>query len=347
MKKILLFLLSWLMMFSMIPNVYGDESLIDLSGASVTLDTTSYTYTGSEIEPVASVIVDEVELVENESYTIAYSDNINVGTATITINGMGDYTGTVTANFTITARSISDATITLSQTSYTYNGSERKPSVTSVVVDGITLSSSNYSVSYSSDLITPGTKTVTIAGSGNYTDSASTTYIVNKRTISSAKLAYTNVAYTGYSRKPKVIVKYGSTVISSSNYTVTYSNNKSVGKATVKITGSGSYYTGTITKTFYIVPKKPTISSCKSSAKKKITIKWKKATGSSGYQIAYRKYGSSTWKYKTVSSSTRSKTLTSLTSKKYYYVKVRGYKKISSSTTKYGRWSVTKKVKVK
>ena len=44
---------------------------------------------------------DDYLLQENEDYTITYSDNIKVGTATVMITGMGRYTGTVSASFTI------------------------------------------------------------------------------------------------------------------------------------------------------------------------------------------------------------------------------------------------------
>ncbi|MCI9094002.1 MAG: fibronectin type III domain-containing protein [Coprobacillus sp.] len=88
------------------------------------------------------------------------------------------------------------------------------------------------------------------------------------------------------------------------------------------------------------------MSSAKSSAKKKITVKYKKVTGASGYQIAYQKSGSKKWTYTTVSSKSASKTLTKLTSKKNYKVKVRAYKTVSGKKY-YGTYSATKTVKVK
>ena len=155
-----------------------------------------------------------------------------------------------------------------------------------------------------------------------------------------------NKSYTGKQIKPSITVKYsGKTLKKGTDYTVSYGKNKSTGKGTVKITGKGNY-TGSITKTFYIVPKKVTISSAKSSAKKKITVKYKKVTGASGYQIAYQKSGSKKWTYTTVSSKSASKTLTKLTSKKNYKVKVRAYKTVSGKKY-YGTYSATKTVKVK
>lgn len=91
-------------------------------------------------------------------------------------------------------------------------------------------------------------------------------------------------------------------------------------------------------------PKKVTLSSAKSSAKKKITVKYKKPTGASGYQIAYKKKGTSKWYYKYTTKT--SYTLSKLTSKKYYYVKVRAYK-TSGGKRYYGTYSTQKSVKVK
>ena len=135
--------------------------------------------------------------------------------------------------------------------------------------------------------------------------------------------------------------------LSSSYYSVSYSNNKKIGKATVTIKGKKGYYSGTvITKTFIIKPKKAAISSAKSSSKKKFKIKWKKVSGGVSYQIAYKRKGSSKWYYAKAGSSTYSKTISSLKSGKYYYVKVRAFKSVNG-TKYYGSWSKTKTVKVK
>ena len=59
-------------------------------------------YTGNEIEQTSlKVILDGVELTPGEDYEIYYSNNINVGTANITIQGIGNYTGTVERTFEI------------------------------------------------------------------------------------------------------------------------------------------------------------------------------------------------------------------------------------------------------
>lgn len=155
-----------------------------------------------------------------------------------------------------------------------------------------------------------------------------------------------NVAYSGKSIKPSVTVTVnGKTLKKNQDYTVTYSNNKKIGKATVKITGQGNY-TGSKSVTFYITPEKVKVKSVKSLTAKKATVKLEKAAGSvSGYQVVY----STNSKFKGAKSKTTAKTaltLASLSSKKTYYVKVRAYKKVSGKKI-YGEYSKTMRVKVK
>ena len=61
------------------------------------------TYTGAAIEPEVVVKDGNRVLVEGTDYTVAYANNVNAGTATITITGMGNYTGTLRITFTIRA----------------------------------------------------------------------------------------------------------------------------------------------------------------------------------------------------------------------------------------------------
>lgn len=81
-----------------------------ISSASVN-DISSATYTGSEIKPSVTVTLDNKILKEREDYTITYSNNISVGTAEITINGIGNYTGTKTITFKIVPNQISDISL--------------------------------------------------------------------------------------------------------------------------------------------------------------------------------------------------------------------------------------------
>lgn len=109
-----------------------------ISTDHVSLSKTSYIYDGTAKTPTVTVKDGNKTLVENMDYTVAYRDNVNVGTAKATVTGKDNYTGTVTKEFIITKASttkqevkeLSKCTITINQTSYTYDGKVKKPTVT-------------------------------------------------------------------------------------------------------------------------------------------------------------------------------------------------------------------------
>ena len=74
----------------------------DISGATVTLSSTSYTYDGTAKKPGVTVTLAGQRLAEGTDYTVSYANNVNAGTATVTVTGKGSYTGAATASFTIT-----------------------------------------------------------------------------------------------------------------------------------------------------------------------------------------------------------------------------------------------------
>ncbi len=164
--------------------------------------------------------------------------------------------------------------------------------------------------------------------------------------ISYAKvtLPKSSYAYTGSAITPAATVTYGGKkLVAGTDYTVTYSNNKAVGKATVTITGKGNY-TGTVKKTFKIVPASTTVKSLTNKAKG-ITIKWKKAKGAGGYIIYRSKNGGKYSRIKTISSGkTVSYTDKSATTNgaKYRY-KIISYKKVGKTIYK-SAYSKTKTI---
>ena len=199
-----------------------------------------------------------------------------------------------------------------------------------------------------------GTKEITdLASWGNIAKIAHTT----KQTVtkaSSIKLKATSLTYNGKVRTPKVIVKdrTGKTLVKNTDYTVSYAKGrKYVGKYAVKITFKGKY-SGTKTLYFTIKPKATSISSLKAGSKK-FTVKWKKqATQTTGYQVQYSA-SSKFSKAKTVTvgkNKTTSKSVSKLSAKKKYYVRVRTYKtvKVNGKNIKlYSGWSKAKSVTTK
>ena len=171
-----------------------------------------------------------------------------------------------------------------------------------------------------------------------------------KTSISKAKVTgIKDKAYTSKALKQSIKVKLGSKTLSSkTDYTITYKNNKNIGTATVTIKGKGKY-SGSIKKTFTIKPKTASVKTFKSPKKKQAKVTWAKDSKVTGYQIVYATNSKFTKGKKTVtvkSYKTTSKTITKLTSKKTYYVKVRSYKTVNGKKI-YGAYSKVKKVKIK
>lgn len=66
----------------------------------------SYTYTGKPINPYVDIIDGKKRLAEGVDYTISCKKNIGIGTALITITGIGNYTGVMEESFDIVPRDI-------------------------------------------------------------------------------------------------------------------------------------------------------------------------------------------------------------------------------------------------
>lgn len=82
-----------------------------------------------------------------------------------------------------------------------------------------------------------------------------------------------------------------------------------------------------------------------SKASGKLTVRWKKAAGASGYQIQYAASRSMRGS-RTVSASALTRTLSGLKKGSTYYVRIRAYKKVSGKTY-YSTWSSVKNAKVR
>lgn len=142
--------------------------------------------------------------------------------------------------------------------------------------------------------------------------------VLEKKTIykiASVKLKKTSYTYTGKTIKPSVVAKdsKGKTLKAGTDYTVSYKNNKTVGKATVTVTFKGNY-SGTKTLSFSILPKIKA-----SSAKTSVTVSWTKVPGAKTYKVAL--YNGKKL-VKSVTSTKTSAKFTSLSSGKSYTVKL-------------------------
>ena len=242
--------------------------------------------------------------------------------------------------------SISKASVTLSTSTYAYDGKAKKPGVT-VKLNGKTLKNgTDYTVSYSNNTKI-GIATVKITGKGNYTGSISKTFKIKNNFKKATISGISNKSYTGKNITQSITVKYnGKALKKGTDYTVSYSSNKNIGTATVKVAGKGSY-TGTITKTFKINPAKQEIQ--KLTAKSKaFFVDWAQKGSATGYEIQYATNSkfTSAKKVTITNNKTDTKTISKLSGKKKYYVRVRSYTTVKG-TKYYGAWSASKSVTTK
>ena len=149
----------------------------DISSCTVTLSDESLTYTGSSLRPTVTVKSGDKELTLNQDYYVSYRNNRDAGTASAILTGTGNYTGSVTKDFTIKPLDISRYSASLSQYSYTSDGTEKCPDVTVTYGDKTLAAGTDFTVSYK-DNVKEGTATVTITGAGNYTGIINTTFTI-------------------------------------------------------------------------------------------------------------------------------------------------------------------------
>lgn len=222
-----------------------------LDNCAASIPAATYTYNRSPIVPAVTITNGSIKLVEKTDYTLVYSNNVNVGAATISITAKGNYEGSKTLSFNIIPKDISnDNSFKLSQTLYDYNGMTQKPEVTNT--GGYALNR-DYTVKYPSDVVNAGTKVITITGVNNYTGSFDLTYKIQPISLVNFTAHFvddpsTLYYYTSGPIEPKVTVDK---LEYKTDYEVEYFNNIEIGKATVNINGVNNY-TGFITLYFDI-----------------------------------------------------------------------------------------------
>ena len=231
-----------------------DKKSIKLT--DITLSSTSYTYNGSSKTPAVTVTDGTKTLVSGTDYSVKYTNNINTGTAKVTVTGMGNYKDSVEKNFTIDQKSLSNAEVNLSSSSYVFNGKAKKPTVTVTLGTKTLISGTDYSVKYTNN-INAGTAKVTVTGTGNYKDSAYINFAITPKNISGMtfNVEPQTMTYNGTAQKPNVsVADSDKTLVKDTDYTVSVSNNINAGTANISFKGKNNY-TGTVKKTFVISPK--------------------------------------------------------------------------------------------
>ncbi|MFR4347241.1 MAG: cellulase family glycosylhydrolase [Ruminococcus sp.] len=335
-----------------------------MAGGTVSV-ASSVSFTGSNITPSVTVKVAGRTLTSGTDYTVSYSNNKNVGTSNVYVYGKGNYSGSLSAKFDIVP-----AKQQIQKLETKYKGFfvdwAQKGSATGYDVEYSV--NANMSGAVSKHLTANKPDTLTVSGLAgdkvyyvrvrSYTNVNGKVYYGAWSDIKSIKTANNDItkatvsgistkAFTGKAITQNVTVKVGNTVLKNgTDYTVSYSNNKKVGKATVKITGKGKYG-GVITKTFKINPAKQEIQ--KLTAKSKaFFVDWAQKGSATGYEIQYATNSkfTSAKKVTITNNKTDKTTVSKLSANKKYYVRVRSYTTVGG-TKYYGAWSAVKNVTTK
>ena len=223
---------------------------VNISNADVSAE--DFTYNGKlqTVEPV--VKVNGYTLHSGIDYTLsgAYIAK-NAGEYTYTINGKGDFTGSITKTFTIKTADVNNCDVLIPD-SATYTGKDIEPNAV-VKIGDVTLEKDvDYTVEYQNNL-NVGIGIVVIKGKGNCSGRKVCWFDITNCDISEiSKIDIQDCAYYGKAVVPEMVLENNCTaLVKDKDYTVTFKNNDSVGTATAVINGIGNY-SGTIEKTFQI-----------------------------------------------------------------------------------------------
>ena len=219
------------------------------------------------------------DLKENKDYTLTYSDDVvNVGTVTVTVKGIGNYTGEFTKKYQITPR---EYTVTTDSANKTYDGTALTAGGhVNGLVEGETVnfkttgsqteegtSKNTYELVWKSAKAT--NYTLAKESIGKLTVKAKSIVPDDKDTPESDKTGITvnepsDSKYDGKEHKEVLTVtdtKTGKELVAGTDYSVTYSSDLvNAGTVTIKVAGLGNY-TGSFTKTYKITKRSVTLTS--------------------------------------------------------------------------------------
>ena len=212
---------------------------------------TAVTYTGKAVTFPVTVTRGGTVLKAGKDYSITYKKNKDAGEASLVITGKGIYTGEIVKNFTIKKAELGAGGAIGTIKTFTYTGKTICPSVT-VTYGKTRLTAKDYRVYYTRNT-EAGTARVTVTGTGNYTGTLAGEFTIAAKEIRKCSIRVSDAPLlTATGGIPEITVKDGGTVLlQGRDYTVSYQDNHSLGKATAIITGCGSYGGETV-KTYQV-----------------------------------------------------------------------------------------------
>ncbi|MBP3877520.1 MAG: fibronectin type III domain-containing protein [Lachnospiraceae bacterium] len=310
-----------------------------ISNASVT-GVGSKIYTGKAITQSPVVKLDGTTLREGTDYRLSYSNNVNAGTATLTISGTGNYKDETRVTFRITRRAIRKASVS-GLYNKIYTGRRRTQTPTLRYNGRVLRRGTDYSLSYKNNL-NAGTATMIISGLGNFQGTRSISFRISPKSLSKASIASIDYRfYTGSRKTPSPGVSLNGTRLRrGTDYYLTYTNNLYVGRATVTIHGKGNY-SGSVSKRFTILPHPVSLTRVTPDGNG-VRVEWETNNSqTTGYRVEYStnsSFRSNNYVRTITGSNIGHTTLKDLTSGRIYYVRVQAYR-VTGGSRFYSSWS--------
>ena len=152
-----------------------------ITGDMIKINPSSYVYTGGNITPTYTVLDGAIALYDKADYgdkgeyeQVSITNNKEVGTGTVTVKGVkGKYSGTASANFTITPANTSDVKVTFTDVSECqYTGRQVRPRTFKATLNGNDVTNQFEIVSYGENVSGKGTVVLKpVDGNKNFTGS--------------------------------------------------------------------------------------------------------------------------------------------------------------------------------
>ncbi|MBE5741139.1 MAG: hypothetical protein E7351_01215 [Clostridiales bacterium] len=228
----------------------------DLSDLTIELSQDSYIYSGEENKPTVTILWNGEDITDEIGYSLAYSDHVNVGEATVTISAEdNNYTGSVDIPFTITKKKITS--VTLSEDSVVYDGEEHTFTVAVYDNDGGVVYASEYNINYTDEegepVALPVTDVIKVKvqivpkAKGNYELADSelyTTYEITQYDISDITPILTDsYTFTGNELVLDMsILDANGNTLATDDYTVTYYTDSVRETEATNVINAGTYY---------------------------------------------------------------------------------------------------------
>lgn len=269
---------------------------------NATISVENQHFTGSELTPAVQVFEENALLEEGVDYTVAYENNTAIGTATVVVTGIGNYTGTASASFEIESYSAEEIAVS-SIESQTYTGSAIEPKL-ELHYDSILLEEgTDYDLAYS-DNENIGTASVRITFKGIYSGEKIVNFAINPTPITgltadtsmdSVQLSWEKGAYADGYLVYRYDAEKDSWIKLKTTDKRTYVDDTCAAGMTYRyqvkaytVVGEARYEAEAAVISATTVLEKPTGLGVSSTGENTISLKWNKVNGADGYYV-YRK----------------------------------------------------------